>query len=199
MTIGGREERTEHGEAEATFHKKIQSLFTLQLLPLILFSLPSSILSLALFLFLTALSSSPSLALFQYRCLAHLASARKQFEADYSPATPTRPCTQTFTMVLTHISKHTHTNINARKHTLRRCTLATYEGTTLPSANDSWLEHSVQCKYAQTCDTTPWQDELPNIPLPKSNIHFLWQFWLRKVRSGKPQFNQQLWEKQSLF
>lgn len=65
-------------------------------------------------------SLSPSLALFLYHCLAHLASARKQFGADYSPATPTRPYTQTFTPALTHTQTHTHTH-TARKHSLRLC------------------------------------------------------------------------------
>lgn len=79
------------------------------------FLLPCQLISSLLVLTPHPSSLSPSIALFLYHCLAHLASARKQFGADYSPATPTRPYTQTFTLVLTHA--HTH----SRKHTLRLC------------------------------------------------------------------------------
>lgn len=125
--------------------------------------------------FFLYLSSPPHpLALFLYHCLAHLASARKQFGADYSPATPTHPYTQTFTLTLTHTHIHVCTNkmcTNTLGDFVYLCHLQCHNIISLSSAQ-AWtcLEHPVQCKCGQT-----WQNALKHIHYHcKPNRHLLW-------------------------
>lgn len=136
MTMGGRGE--DGGYSSCSIPKPSEStslspLSTRLYRPLFLSFLLFSVFLLLFFLFLAnslpcfLALTPPSLSLFLYHCLAHFASARKQFGADYSPATPTRPYTQTFTLALmytcTHSHKHRRTRLrtNAHKYTLRLC------------------------------------------------------------------------------